>query len=389
MTDFQVRVAMIIQDYHPIVGGAERQLATIAPHLQARGVDVHIITRRYPGLVANEMINNIPVHRLLAPKPKPVASVSFTLGALNLIRRLKPDVLHAYNLFSPSTTAITAKRLFGIPVAVKVLRGGPLGDLDVLRRNVFSDRRLAAYRDNVDAFLTISQEIDQELNAVGVPPQRRFFIPNGVDSDRFAPIGPDEKRTLRASLDLPDVPIAVFTGRLVEEKRVHHLINTWPDVRAAHPDALLLIVGTGREEAALKDAAGSGIRFVGKVEDVAPYLKAADIFVLPSATEGLSNALLEGLAAGLSAVATEVGGAGDVITHGHNGWLIPPDDVRALREALIKLIGDPEYRIQLGQHGREKILQDYRLEVVTDKMRALYDQLIRQRKGQPVSGAGA
>lgn len=367
-----LRVAMIIQGYHPLVGGAERQLAAVAPLLQARGVDVHILTRRYPGLAAFEKIGGVPVHRLPIPGPKAVASAVFTLAALPLLWRLRPHVIHAYSLFSPATTAVTAKRLFGAPVVVKVLRGGALGDVIRLQQKSSGEGRMALFRKQVNAFIVISQEIDAELAAAGVPPERRVFLPNGVDTGHFAPAN---KQAARSKLGLPGAPIVVFTGRLAAEKRVDQLIALWPVVRAAHAEATLLIIGTGEQELVLKRAAGEGVQFVGQVDDVAPYLKAADLFVLPSSTEGLSNALLEAMATGLPVVATSVGGTTDLITHGENGLLVPPDSPPALQEALLTLLADEARRSDMGRRGRDQVIHDYALPTIVGRLYNLYRQL--------------
>src|SRR5262245_55216496 len=119
-----LRVAMIIQDYLPRVGGAERQLAALAPLLREQNVEIFILTRRYTSLSPYELIGGVPVYRLPIMKPGPVASLMFTLTALPLLRRLRPDLVHAHGLFSPTTTAVAARRWLGVPVAAKVLRGG-------------------------------------------------------------------------------------------------------------------------------------------------------------------------------------------------------------------------------------------------------------------------
>lgn len=382
-----LRVAMIIQGYHPPVGGAERQLAALAPLLQARGVEVHVLTRRYPGLLPFEIVRGVPVHRLPIPGPKAVASLTFTLAALPLLGRLRPDIIHAHELLSPATTAALGKALLNVPVIVKVLRGGRMGDITKIKNRPGATLRLALLRHSVDAFIAISREIDAELAEIGIPPERRPFIPNGVDTERFAPPGPETRHTRRAALGLPDGPVALFAGRLVAEKRVDHLLDLWPGVRAVHPEALLLVLGTGEEEARLRRAAGAGVRFAGEVADVAPYLQAADLFLLPSASEGLSNALLEAMAAGLPAVATAVGGAPDLITHGENGWLVPPSDPEALRSAILALLGDPDRRARLGRRARERVECQYALPVVAGRLRALYDRLLpRETRRMPSVG---
>jgi glycosyltransferase involved in cell wall biosynthesis len=367
---------MIIQEYHPVLGGAQRQLAALAPLLRDRHIDLHILTRKYSGLTAYELIEGTPVHRLPVPGPKAVAALSFTLAALRLLRRLKPDVIHAHELLSPTTTAIAAKRMLNVPIAAKVLRGGSLGDLAKLERKPFGRQRITSSRRWVDRFITISKEIDRELAEVGVPVGHRIFIPNGVDPVRFAPLTAVEKRARRVSMGLPDeAPITIFSGRLEMEKRIDQLISIWPDVRDVHPEARFLILGTGNEEAKLKQMAGPGVKFLGQVNDIAPYLQVADLFVLPSVTEGLSNALLEALATGLAAIATNVGGAPDVVEHGISGWLVLPDNSAQLRAAVLTLLSETDRRRDLGLKGRERVAQDYSLDETARRLQELYGQL--------------
>ncbi len=376
----RIRVAMLIQRYYPHIGGAERQLAALAPLLNQKGIDVHIITRRDPGLARFETIDHVPVHRLPVPGPKPVASLIYTLSALHLLRRLRPDVIHAHELLSPATTAMAAKRWFGTPIVVKVLRGGALGDLAKLRRKALGAKRLASLRQHMDAFITISREIDTELETFGIDPSRRISIPNGVDTDRIAPVTQAKKQALRQSFHLPpDSPVALFMGRLAAEKRVDHLLAIWPAIRQADPQAELFIVGTGEEAPQLQAAAGPGVTFTGAIDNVVPYLQMADVFVLPSATEGLSNAMLEALAAGLPVIATQVGGAPDVIQDDINGRLIPPDDRSHLQAALSQLLGDATLRATLGHGGRACMQQHYALPVTAQRLRTLYDQVLHFR----------
>lgn len=372
-----IRVAMVIQGYHPLIGGAERQLAALIPFLQALGIEVHVLTRRYDGLTSFELIDGVPVYRLPIPGPKPVAAFSFILTALPLIKKIKPHVIHAHELLSPTTTAIVIKRVFGIPVVVKVLRGGILGDLAKLKRKPFGRQRIKSSKRWVDTFIAISREIDKELEQVGIPHEQRAFIPNGVDMERFKPLPLSSKKILRDDLGLPaEGKIALYTGRLSPEKRVNNLISIWPTIRETHPDAHLLILGKGSEENRLKKMAGDGVIFWGLVNDVAPYLQVSDLFVLPSSTEGLSNALLEALASGLPSISTAVGGAPDVIEHKVTGWLIHPESLDELQSAILTLLSDSDLCRNLGLKGREKVIQNYSLPTIANYLQKLYQQFI-------------
>lgn len=372
----KIRVAMIIQDYYPMLGGAQRQLAALAPLLEEMGVEVFVLTRRYAGLSAFEVINETPIYRLPIPGPKPMAALAFVLSSLVLLKRLKPDVIHAHELLSPTSAAIAAGRLYHIPIVAKVLRGGSLGDIAKLKRKPLGWQRIASARRWVNAFITISKEIDCELEEVGIPFKRRLFIPNGVDVEHFTQLTFSDKQSLRLSLGLPyDALIVIYTGRLAPEKRIDYLISIWPIIRKSHTSAVLMILGTGPEEVHLRKIATDGVIFCGQVDDVAPYLQCSDLFVLPSATEGLSNALLEAMACGVPAIATDVGGASDVIDHKKNGWLISSENLDELRLAMLTLLDNSEYRRAIALKARETIVQRYSLQATADRLRDLYQNI--------------
>lgn len=377
----ELQVTMIIQSYLPRLGGAERQLAALAPLLKARGVQLQVLTRRYPGMAARETIAGVPVIRTPVWGGKVGRSLLFTMFGLVQLRRLQPDVIHVHELLSPATTAVLAHGLWGIPVVAKVLRGGHLGDLAKLQDRLAGRQRLAAQRRHFAAFIAISREIDTELAAAGIPAGQRTFIPNGVDTTRFAPPADGRREEVRSRLGLQG-PVVVYTGRLVPEKQVDLLLSTWPAVRSAHPHATLLILGSGEELQRLQAIAGPGTHFPGRVDDVIPYLQAADLFVLPSLTEGLSNALLEAMAVGVPPVATAVGGAPDLITPRENGLLVPPGDAEALQAAILSLLADPARLASMGARARQRVVSAYSLQSVADRLRGLYGRLT---SGSPAS----
>lgn len=374
-----IRVVILSHGYYPRIGGAERQLAAVAPLLQARGVETHILTRRLPGTKPFERLDGIPIYRLPVPGPKPLASLTFTLAALALIKRLDPDLIHAHELISPATTAIVAKKLYGRPVVATVHRSGAIGDVMRLKSRFFGKARLSLLCQDIDVFCVISSEIDKELAAEGVPVQKRVQIPNGVDVERFVPLSSAKRAGLRSRLKLPtDAQIVIFHGRLVPEKQVDYLINIWNSVCSVVPQALLLILGSGAEENWLKRRAGEGILFMGDQSDVVPYLQASDIFVLPSKAEGLPVALLEALACGLPAVASAVGGSPEVIRHMETGWLVPPGNPIALSEAIVTLLSDEKLHHKLRRKARILAVNNYSLVKMADRLCDLYSRVIEQ-----------
>jgi glycosyltransferase involved in cell wall biosynthesis len=372
---------MLILEYHPITGGAQRQLASVAPLLADRGVQVEVWTRAVRGLPRTERIAGVPVRRL--GRAGAGAAASFAAEAAVRLARSRPDVLHAYSLFSPAAVALLARRALGVPAVVKVLRSGWLGDAARLRRKPFGAHRAAALARGIDRFVAISGEIDAELDALGVAPERRCHIPNGVDTDRFRPASALERAGLRRRLGLPDHPIAVYAGRLVPEKHVDDLLAAWAHVRSDRA-AELLVLGAGPCEADLRRSPPAGVRFLGDVGDVSTHLRAADAFVLPSSTEGLSNAMLEAMAAGLAVVATSVGGALDLIQDGRSGRLVAPRDPPALASALGAVLADSARAQRLGAAARERVTSAYSLPVVADRLMHLYRDLAIAQRERPV-----
>jgi glycosyltransferase involved in cell wall biosynthesis len=371
------RVAMVIQRYLPHVGGAERQLQQLAPRLKDLGFDFHVLTRHEKGLKRFEMIDGVPVYRLPASGPKAWAAATFTLAALWRLVRLRPDVIHAHEILSPASIAMISKSLLHRPVLVKILRGGVRGDIYKLKRRPFWKSHMRRLTGVVDAFIVISHEIDEELAALGVPSQKRVFLPNGVDAVRCSPVSEEQKRKLRASLSLPkQAAIVMYAGRLVPEKRVDHLLMIWKDVRSKFPLAHLLVVGGGEEQSRLEAMQVDGVQFTGQVDDAVPYLQASDLFVLPSSTEGLSNSMLEAMSCGLPVLATTVGGAPDVIEHQSNGWLIPPENVEALQKGIETLLGEQASCFSIGSNARQRILSMFSLDSIARHLAGLYQQLM-------------
>ncbi|HSJ87294.1 MAG TPA: glycosyltransferase family 4 protein [Anaerolineales bacterium] len=371
------RVAMVIQRYLPHLGGAEKQLNQLAPRLQRRGYEPIVLTRHEQGLAPYQVIDGVPVHRLPSTGPKALAGATFTASAVAKLTQLHPDLVHAHEILSPASIAVLSKRINHHPVLVKILRGGGRGDIYKLKKRPFWKSYFQSLKRNVDAFLVISQEIDAELAALGVPREKRVFLPNGVNTERCTPVSEERKRKLRNELSLPaEATLVAYVGRLVPEKRVDHLLRLWPQIQSNDPAARLLIVGEGSEESRLKSMSVDGTQFTGQVSDAVPYLQTADLFVLPSSTEGLSNSMLEAMSCGLPVLATTVGGAPDVIKHGSSGFLIPPDDLDSLQRGLQTLIDDRMLRFTLGSNARARILADFSLDSVADRLVGLYDQIL-------------
>jgi glycosyltransferase involved in cell wall biosynthesis len=170
----------------------------------------------------------------------------------------------------------------------------------------------------------------------------------------------------------------LYVGRLHVEKGVDTLLDAWPRVLCQVPDGTLVLVGDGPLREDLQARGIPRVLFVGNVQDPLPYLQAAEVFVLPSRSEGLSGALLEAMATGLPCVATAIGGTVDVVTDGVDGWLVPANHPDALAQRLTTALLDPPERARVGLAARQRVLREFSLTDVARRLAQVYRALVAE-----------
>jgi glycosyltransferase involved in cell wall biosynthesis len=372
-----MRVVMLSHGFLPRVGGIESLLGVLTPELRRKSLDMHVITRRLIGTKPYEEVNGVPVYRMPVRGPKPIASLMFTITALKKIRELSPDLIHAHEFISPATVAVLSRILFNIPFVLTPHLGGPIGDVQKMKKKLLGEFRLRLLRKYAAGFHVISEEIDNELAAIGISEAQRILVENGVDLARFKPLTFEEKQGLRERMGFENFShILLFAGRLVPMKRPDLLLKVWPDIHSRYPDAGLIIIGEGPLEEQIISSDFPGLIYQGSQRDVTPYFQAADILLMPSDSEGLPMTLLEAMACGLPVVATSVGGIPEVITDGFTGRLIPVDDPAALTKTIDDLLGNESMRHEIGRAARGVIEEGYGIEKVADKLRELYSGVL-------------
>ena len=382
-------VVMIAGVFYPSIGGAQTHTLRLSQKLKARGVDVMVVTRHHPGLARYEEVGGIPTYRVgNESSSKAMAALSFIAGALRVLyaQRQRYHVLHCHQMISPMTIGLLARQITNAALVVNPHRSGPIGDMGILtlRRPITGRLRIAAVRRWCDAFVCISPAIRSELAEAGMRPEQLWDIVNGVDLNYFKPVEADERTGLRQSLNLPNGPLVVFTGRLVREKGVDVLINAWPQVQQQVPDAHLILVGEGDKRVELeaqvqKHALNANVHFLGGCDDVTPYLQTADAFVLPSYAEGLPVALLEAMACGLPCVATAVGGTTQLIKDGVTGRSVGAGDAAALASGIVEALTTPAAH-KWGVQARQLIAEGYSLDAVAEKYITMYEAIIGPHK---------
>jgi glycosyltransferase involved in cell wall biosynthesis len=227
--------------------------------------------------------------------------------------------------------------------------------------------------------------VDQE----GYDPSNIVVIRNGVDMTRFA--GAPAGARIRHELGIPaDARLVAVVSRLTRLKGIEHFLRAAAALKPRHPDVRFLIVGETsppdpaylQELQGLAEALGiaSQVTFTGRRSDVPDILGAADVAVMPSLNEALSNALLESMAAGAPVVATRVGGTPEALTDGETGLLVPPGDAAAIAAAVSRLLDDRELACRLGRAARARIDDQFSVGRMVSATENLYGELLARKQ---------
>jgi glycosyltransferase involved in cell wall biosynthesis len=291
-----------------------------------------------------------------------------------LLRRERVDIAHSY-LFHPNVLAPVAGRLAGVRAVVASKRSldryPGLGPRLACRLGNALAHRVTVNAEAVGRFVAAEERLS---------PSRMVVIPNGVSEEALAP-GID-RAAARRRLDLsPDGPVIGAVSRLAWKKGVSHLLDAVPSLLEAVPEVTVLLVGDGplrgdlEAQAARLGVAGR-VLFLGPRRDASTLLPAFDVLVLPSVVEGMSNTLLEAMAARLPVVATDVGGNPEVVVDGETGFLVPPGDPGRLAAATLKLLQAPEMARDMGAAGRRRVEAHYRADAMVRRIEGLYDGLL-------------
>jgi glycosyltransferase involved in cell wall biosynthesis len=284
------------------------------------------------------------------------------LALRRAVRELRPDIVHSYSYFTN----------FAVAFATAGTRVHALGGL---RNDFLSERAVAGpVLGRASArwpSVHVSNNRRAQANAAADPswfrPRDVRVVPNGTDVASFASVvrAPD------------DPPLLLGIGSLTPPKRWHLLVGL-----AANLDGVgVTVLGEGPERPRLEALAArlgvaGRVTFPGAGDDVRPLLSRAAVLVHVSAHEGLSNVVMEAMAAGVPVVATDAGDTASLVVDGETGYLRPVDDVEGLAAAVRALLDDPALRARMGAAGRAVAVRDFSLERLAERTCALYDEVV-------------
>ena len=351
-------------------GGAQESLYGLATGLDRSRYDVTVVS--LSGGSSIRRFQRAGITTIVIEEPDDAVAV----GALAaLLARIQPDVVHnhMYRAEVVGTKAALALGLAGYP------RPYVVSTVHSSRVRATEDRELLRHlTPSMDRLIAVSKAIVHKIEEEGRTGTAVSLVYNGVDLERY-----DHQEpccTLREEYGMePGAHIVGVVARLEAEKGHPTLLDAWPAVLRACPDAYLLVVGEGsRSDCLMAQAAdlriGHRVIFTGRREDMPAVTAALDVAVLPSYREAQGLSVLEAMALSRPVVASNVGGIPEMIEHGVSGLLVPPHDPAALAAAIVRLLQDHQLADMIARAGHDLARSRFGIEQMVSAIEDIYDQ---------------
>jgi glycosyltransferase involved in cell wall biosynthesis len=358
-------------------GGQEIRVLTEARGVARRGHEVAIAAPREARIFAEAPAYGIEIIELAIARK----SLSGMAAVRRLLAARSFDIVNTHSSTDSWLVTLATALARHAPAIVRTRHiSSPVP------RN-FASRWLYARADRI---VTTGEKLRlQVIEEVGADPARTVSIPTGIDLERFRP---GDRAAARAQLRLPaQSPIVGIVATLRSWKGHLHLLEALASL--GRPDVRLVVVGDGPMREALERRAGElalaeRVTFAGNQRDVVPWLRAFDLFCLPSyANEGVPQALAQAMACGLAIVTTPVGSITELVEDARTGVLVPPSDPPALARAIVALLDDPARRARLGEaalaHARTRLGED----AMVDAMLRVFGEAMRASSAPPTGSA--
>jgi glycosyltransferase involved in cell wall biosynthesis len=365
---------VLLMAYELDQGGSERQLTEIAKALDRSRFEPHVGCLRPDGVRARELnaagvpIVHFPVRSFASP--------SALSGAWQLARYIQHHKIRLVHTYDYPLTA------FAVPVAKfftpAIVLSSTRSHRELVPQNYL---KLVRITDHLVKGIVVNCEFLRRhlVQDENVPPNRIELCYNGLDLEQFRPLDSPRPAALP-----PDALLIGVVCVLRPEKDIATLLKAFAGIRNLGPRVKLAIVGSGPMRDPLEgEARALGIWedcvFAPAAEKVADWLRAIDIFVLPSLSEALSNSLMEAMACGCCAVASNVGGNPEQIRNGETGRLFEPRDATGLSEILRTLVQDEPLRRRLAAAGQRTVRERFSIQSSVERMSEIYSKLINSR----------
>ena len=367
-----MKIAILVSRFTPCkLGGTEIATYNIAKYLAQRGHEVHVITSTDNGLPQERVEDGFTVYRGRVTRKPVIGFASFLIHAFRIIKKIDPDLIHAQSI-ELALDAMLITKIFKMPYLTWG-RGS-----DIYLPSKFYKRFYRLSLSNADA--VIVQTGDEKRILQNTCNRNMVLMPNGIDMEMFANLS---REKTRSRLQIKEgEKLILFVGSLRTVKGVKYLIRAMNVIRQKEPKIRLMLVGDGDERQDLEKLTNSlnladYITFIGEVpnEEVPQYMAAADIFILPSLSEGFPVVIVEAMAAGIPVVVTDITGLSEIVRDGENGFLFESKNHMELAEKVLLLLQDDELRQRIAQNNRQRV-KDYTWNNIIDKLEEVYQEIV-------------
>lgn len=388
MAVFIMRILMLSWEYPPrIVGGISRVVYDLAQTIAKKGNEVHVVTCMESNAKEAELDKHVIVHRVHTYEINTANFIDWVLQlnfallerVIKLINETgKFDLVHAHD-WIVAFTAKTIKYSYSIPL-ISTIHATEFG------RNGGLHNETQKYISSVEWFLTYeswkvivnSDFMKLEVqNVFQLPEDKIFTLPNGVEIDKFK--GVERDYSYRRQFAEDHEKIVFFVGRIVNEKGVHILIDSFPKILQEYPNVKLVIAGKGPQLDFLKWKVWNKdivkhVHFTGYIDDsdLMKLYKCADIAVFPSLYEPFGIVVLEAIVAGASVVVSETGGLSRIIEHEKEGLKALVGNSDSFAHNILRLLQEPELAQDMKQNALFKVTHEFNWETIADKTIELY-----------------
>lgn len=396
----EMKVLLVNALFHPFKGGVEKHLLELSRALARKGVKVSVLTARLEGTKQYEELSGVKVHRIACTEirlpnfyPPPVILAPDAYSKIEeLDGRERFDLIHLQDRWFPDfSMALAYAKNAGKPVVVTLHNARPVGIAPhyTLFGGAFDSVFGKPVLENADLIISVSKWAVGDIAKYGLPRGKMVCVHNGVSPKEYRPSAHRAAR-FRKKHALEGKKILLFVGRVIRQKGIEYLIDAMPLVLKRVPQARLVVVGRGnRLEKMRSRVAKLGLQ--GKVhfegfldeEELKDALCACNVFVLPSLWEVLPVSILEAMACGKPIVASDVGGNGELVRRGHNGFLVPKKNSRRLAEKIVRVLSDEQLAGRMGRNSRERVVSEFNWELIASQTISAYQKLLRKYRAKP------